>query len=62
MIGKLKGLIDEIGDDYCVVDVGGVGYVAYCSSRTLGNLPGPGEATVVAMPVRCTRRISSERR
>jgi holliday junction DNA helicase RuvA len=47
MIGKLKGLIDEIGDDYCVVDVGGVGYVAYCSSRTLGNLPGPGEATTL---------------
>lgn len=44
MIGKLKGLIDEIGEDHCVIDVGGVGYVAFCSARTLGALPGPGEA------------------
>jgi Holliday junction DNA helicase RuvA len=27
MIGKLKGTIDEIGDDHVVVDVHGVGYV-----------------------------------
>ena len=45
MIGKLKGLLDEIGEDHCVIDVGGVGYVAFCSARTLGALPGPGEAT-----------------
>lgn len=44
MIGKLKGLIDEIAEDHCIVDVGGVGYVAFCSSRTLSALPGPGEA------------------
>ena len=44
MIGKLKGLLDEIGEDHCVIDVGGVGYVAFCSARTLGALPGPGEA------------------
>jgi len=47
MIGKLKGLIDEIGEDHCVLDVGGVGYVAFCSSRTLGMLPGPGEAVTL---------------
>jgi Holliday junction DNA helicase RuvA len=47
MIGKLKGLIDEIAEDHCVVDVGGVGYVAYCSARTLGALPGPGEAVAL---------------
>ena len=44
MIGKLKGVIDEIGEDHVVVDVHGVGYVAFCSMRTLGNLPGAGEA------------------
>ncbi|GHD19692.1 Holliday junction branch migration protein RuvA [Tianweitania populi] len=44
MIGKLKGLLDEIGEDHCVIDVGGVGYVAFCSARTLGALPGAGEA------------------
>lgn len=44
MIGKLKGTIDEIDEDHCVVDVHGVGYVAFCSSRTLAALPGPGVA------------------
>ncbi len=44
MIGKLKGVIDEIGEDHVVIDVHGVGYVAYCSMRTLGNLSGAGEA------------------
>ena len=38
MIGKLKGTVDEIGDDHAVVDVHGVGYVAFCSSRTLAKL------------------------
>ncbi|MBC7310900.1 MAG: Holliday junction branch migration protein RuvA, partial [Rhizobium sp.] len=31
MIGKLKGTIDEIGDDYALIDVHGVCYVAFCS-------------------------------
>lgn len=47
MIGKLKGTVDEIGDDYCVVDVGGVGYVAYCPARTLSALEGEGTAVVL---------------
>lgn len=47
MIGKLKGTVDEIDEDYCVVDVHGVGYVAYCSARTLATLPSPGEAVVL---------------
>jgi len=42
MIGKLKGILDEIGEDHCVVDVGGVGYVAHCSARTLSSLAGVG--------------------
>lgn len=25
MIAKLRGIIDTIGDDYCIVDVNGVG-------------------------------------
>jgi Holliday junction DNA helicase RuvA len=47
MIGKLKGTLDEIGEDHCVVDVHGVGYVAHCSTRTLASLPGPGEAVIL---------------
>jgi Holliday junction DNA helicase RuvA len=47
MIGKLKGLVDTIGDDYALIDVGGVCYQAFCSTKTLQNLPRVGEATVV---------------
>jgi len=47
MIGKLKGLIDEIGDDYCIIDVNGVGYVVNCSSRTLASLDRAGTATTL---------------
>lgn len=47
MIAKLKGLVDSIGEDFCVIDVNGVGYLVFCSGRTLGNLPGVGEATTL---------------
>lgn len=47
MIGKLKGIIDEIGEDHCIVDVGGVGYVAHCSPRTLAALEGTGTAVAL---------------
>lgn len=44
MIGKLRGKIDSIGDDSLILDVGGVGYLVYCTSRTLAALPAVGEA------------------
>ena len=47
MIGKLKGLIDGFGDDFVQIDVGGVVYEAFCSTKTLQGLPRVGEATVV---------------
>lgn len=47
MIGKLKGTLDEIAEDHCIIDVHGVGYVAHCSARTLAQLPGPGEAVTL---------------
>jgi Holliday junction DNA helicase RuvA len=43
MIGKLKGIIDSYGEDYIVLDVGGVGYLVHCSARTLQSLPARGE-------------------
>jgi Holliday junction DNA helicase RuvA len=49
MIGKLKGVIDGYGEDYVIVDVGGVGYVAHCSARTLQALPGTGEPVVLSI-------------
>lgn len=44
MIAKLTGILDSSGEDYCIVDVNGIGYLVYCSSRTLANLSGVGEA------------------
>lgn len=38
MIARLRGLVDGIGDDSAVIDVGGVGYLVHCSARTLGDL------------------------
>jgi len=40
VIGKLTGLIDSTGEDWAIVDVAGVGYLAFCSARTLGQLQG----------------------
>ncbi len=44
MIAKLRGTLDSIGDGWAVVDVGGVGYLTYCSAGTLAALPAPGQA------------------
>ena len=49
MIGKLKGIIDSYGDDYVILDVQGVGYQVYCSTRTLQALPKAGEAAVLSI-------------
>lgn len=38
MIGKLKGRVDSADEDSLIVDVGGVGYLVYASSRTLAQL------------------------
>lgn len=38
MIGKLYGLVEEIDEDHVILNVQGVGYVAFCSSRTLMGL------------------------
>ena len=43
MIGRLAGRIDYRADDHVLIDVGGVGYLVYCSDRTLQALPGVGE-------------------
>jgi Holliday junction DNA helicase RuvA len=49
MIGKLKGIIDSYGEDFIVVDVGGVGYVVHCSARTLQALPGEGQPVTLSI-------------
>src|SRR5690242_20010823 len=49
MIGKLTGTLDSYGEDFVIVDVGGVGYVVHCSARTLQALPAAGEPVVLAI-------------
>lgn len=44
MIGKLAGRIDYRASDHILLDVGGVGYLVYCSDRTLAALPVAGQA------------------
>jgi holliday junction DNA helicase RuvA len=49
MIGKLKGIIDSYGEDFIVLDVGGVGYLVHCSARTLQSLPGTGQPATLSI-------------
>jgi Holliday junction DNA helicase RuvA len=43
MIGRLAGRIDYRAEDHVLLDVRGVGYLVYCSERTLSGLPAVGE-------------------
>jgi Holliday junction DNA helicase RuvA len=53
MIGKLRGTVDEIHEDSVILDVGGVGYHVFCSTRTLAALrPGEAATLVIEMHVR----------
>lgn len=47
MIGKITGQVDVRATDNVLIDVGGVGYLVYCSDRTLAALPPKG--SVVAL-------------
>jgi holliday junction DNA helicase RuvA len=37
VIAKLTGILDSTATDSLVIDVGGVGYLVFCSGRTLGR-------------------------
>ncbi|MCH2068923.1 Holliday junction branch migration protein RuvA [Shimia sp.] len=43
MIGKISGTLEYRSTDHVLIDVRGVGYVVYCSDRTLAALPSVGE-------------------
>ena len=49
MIGKLKGLVESRGEDWVILDVGGVGYEVTCAPRTIAALPAIGEAAALAI-------------
>lgn len=43
MIGKVSGRLDHRAADHVLIETsGGVGYLVYCSDRTLVSMPGPG--------------------
>ena len=46
MIAQLRGRVEQLEADRCVVDVGGVGYLVFASTRTLAALP-PGQPVTV---------------
>jgi len=37
MIAKLAGIVDHVGPDGAIIDVGGVGYLAFCSTGRSDN-------------------------
>ena len=43
MIARLAGTLDSMVSGGAIVDVGGVGYLVFCSARTLVRLPAPGQ-------------------
>ena len=47
MIGRLSGIVAETSEEDALIDVGGVGYVVRCGSRTLSRLPPIGEEAVL---------------
>ena len=48
MIAKLTGIIDSVGLNYVIIDVNGVGYLVYASSRTLSRI-GSARGTPVSL-------------
>ncbi|MEK9707280.1 MAG: Holliday junction branch migration protein RuvA [Alphaproteobacteria bacterium] len=42
MIARLKGILEEVGEDWIVIDVSGVGYLVFCPGRVISNLPAAG--------------------
>lgn len=47
MIGRVAGVLVYKSEDHALIDVRGLGYVVYCSDRTLAALPGAGEAVAL---------------
>jgi Holliday junction DNA helicase RuvA len=47
MIGKLSGIVDSLGPDHIILDVGGVGYLVQCASPTLSRLTAGAPASLM---------------
>ncbi len=47
MIGRLRGVVAEVGEEEALIDVAGVGYVVRCGARTLARLPAIGDEALL---------------
>ncbi|MBK8177154.1 MAG: Holliday junction branch migration protein RuvA [Rhodospirillales bacterium] len=47
MIAKITGRVDTVADGSAVIDVGGIGYLVFCSARTLRRLAEGTEAALL---------------
>ena len=47
MIGRLRGRVDYKAHDHFLLDVNGVGYLIFCSERTLAEINADGEFTTI---------------
>lgn len=47
MIGKISGRLEYRATDHVLVDVRGVGYLVFCSDRTMASLPAVGEGVAL---------------
>jgi Holliday junction DNA helicase RuvA len=47
LIGRLRGVLAEVGEEEAIVDVGGVGYIVRCGARTLSRLPPIGDEALL---------------
>lgn len=54
MIGRLRGVVAEVGEEDALIDVGGVGYVVRCGAKTLAHLPAPGDETLLHVETQWT--------
>ncbi|WP_297370581.1 Holliday junction branch migration protein RuvA [Acidocella sp.] len=52
MIAHLRGVLAASAESSCVIDVNGVGYLVFCSSRTLASLPQGTVTLLTEMQVR----------
>jgi Holliday junction DNA helicase RuvA len=52
VIGRLRGVLAETGEEDALIDVAGVGYVVRCGTRTLARLPAPGDEVLLHVETR----------
>ncbi len=57
MIGRLRGILAEAGEEDALIDVMGVGYVVRCGARTLSRLPAVGDEALLHIETQFSEQI-----